>query len=165
MLSNILEVSRQNNAQDGITGILMYHDQLFFQVLEGEQTLVEHCYARIVKDQRHTNICLMWDYPVDRKVFSDWAMGYVGPDEIDGHTDGAYRTLAGLVTEESATKDRDIVALELARQMFRGFHSRHARYGVTDKARIHSPETSVGPQVGLAFEGKPNNHRFLFKRA
>ena len=31
-LSDILEVSRLNNARDEITGILMYHDELFFQV-------------------------------------------------------------------------------------------------------------------------------------
>jgi len=34
-LSDILSVSAHNNERDGVTGLLMYHDQLFFQVLEG----------------------------------------------------------------------------------------------------------------------------------
>lgn len=46
-VSDILGSSRINNARDGITGLLVYHDQLFFQVLEGNRSVVEHCYARI----------------------------------------------------------------------------------------------------------------------
>ena len=43
-LSDILEASQRNNARDEITGILMYHDDMFFQVLEGDRSAVENCY-------------------------------------------------------------------------------------------------------------------------
>jgi hypothetical protein len=39
-----LEVSQRNNDRDVITGILLYNDRTFFQVLEGKQSAVEDCY-------------------------------------------------------------------------------------------------------------------------
>ncbi|WP_092891658.1 BLUF domain-containing protein [Roseicitreum antarcticum] len=56
LLNDILTVSEKNNTRDGISGILMYHDQLFFQVLEGERTCVKNCYDRILLDPRHSAI-------------------------------------------------------------------------------------------------------------
>ncbi len=121
VLSEILEVSERNNARDGITGVLMYHDRLFFQVLEGDRDLVEHCYERIVKDFRHTGISLMWDNPVEERVFSDWAMGYAGSVPIGDYTSASSRSLADLLSEDDATKKSNIVVLGLARQMFKDF--------------------------------------------
>ncbi len=43
LLSDVLTASKRNNTLDGISDVLMYHDQSFFQVLEGERTLVKNC--------------------------------------------------------------------------------------------------------------------------
>jgi hypothetical protein len=60
-LSDILGVSRRNNSRDEITGILMYADRTFFQVLEGEQSAVEDCYYKqILNDPRHCRLALYW---------------------------------------------------------------------------------------------------------
>lgn len=121
LLSDILKVSVQNNKRDGITGVLMHHDKIFFQVLEGGRSEVERCYARIIRDSRHTSIALMWDDSVEARVFSDWAMGYAGPDEIGRYTRNSFQSLADLASSENSTKDGGRLALELARNMFRDF--------------------------------------------
>ncbi|TYB83737.1 BLUF domain-containing protein [Oceaniovalibus sp. ACAM 378] len=123
-LSDILEVSVRNNERDGIGGVLMYHDQLFFQILEGEGRLVEQCYGRICRDPRHSGISIALDETVEARSFPDWLMGYVGPDEIGEHTGGAMLSLAGLNAPELSDGDKRGHALELARIMFKKFSKR-----------------------------------------
>lgn len=118
-LSDILEVSRRNNSRDEITGILMYEDRTFFQVLEGEQSAVEDCYyKRILNDPRHCRSALYWYGLAERRAFSDWAMGYVGPHEIGRYTKDKFTSLddlSGDVTSPANSKD---LALELARSVY-----------------------------------------------
>lgn len=123
-LSDILEVSVRNNERDGISGVLMYHDKLFFQVLEGEGRLVQQCYERICRDPRHSGISLALDETVEARSFPDWLMGYVGPDEISTNTSGAMLSLAGLKAPELSDADKRGHALALAQIMFKNFSKR-----------------------------------------
>jgi len=124
-LSDILEASRRNNARDEITGILMYHDDMFFQVLEGDRSAVEKCYyERISHDPRHESLSLMWTDAVKSRTFSDWAMGYVGPDEIGQYTQNSFQSLSCLKRDEAVAANTNGIALELARLMFSDFKRR-----------------------------------------
>ena len=119
-LSDILEVSQRSNAKDQITGVLMYHDKFFFQILEGEQAAVEDCYyRRILRDPRHSNMSLTWSDDVERRTFSDWLMGYAGPDEIGQFTRGKFHSLEHLKTDKDLNEPVKHVALELALLIFR----------------------------------------------
>ncbi len=77
-LTRLVRVSRQNNARDGITGILLYSDGSFFQVLEGEEKAVDELFSRIEKDERHHSITVIVREPIARRSFGDWSMGYAG---------------------------------------------------------------------------------------
>jgi len=119
-LSDILEVSERNNARDQITGVLMYHDQLFFQVLEGEQAAVEDCYnRRIYHDPRHFGLSISWSDSVETRTFSGWLMGYAGPDEIGQYTKGRFHSLEQLKGDKGFNEPNKDVALELALAVFR----------------------------------------------
>ncbi len=122
VLSDILKVSARNNERDGITGVLMYHNELFFQVLEGEDRAVGQCYNRISIDPRHSSIVKNLDETVEVRSFSDWLMGYVGPDEIGEHTGGAMLSLADLRAPDFSEVDKCGIALGLAHQVFKGFN-------------------------------------------
>jgi len=125
MLSDILEVSQRNNARDDITGVLMYHDKLFFQVLEGDQSAVEDCYhKRIYHDPRHSGLSLVWCDEVECRAFSDWEMGYVGPGEIGRYTKNTFKSLSDLRRDEAMPANTNEIALELARAMFSDFKRR-----------------------------------------
>jgi hypothetical protein len=52
-IAAILKVSRQNNARDGITGLLIFDGKRFLQALEGPGPLVEAAFQRIKADPRH----------------------------------------------------------------------------------------------------------------
>ena len=118
-LSDILGASRRNNSRDEITGILMYEDRTFFQVLEGEQSAVEDCYYnRIFKDPRHCRLSLYWYGLAERRLFSDWAMGYVGPHEIGRYTNDKFTSLDDLSGDETNPANSKDLALELARSVY-----------------------------------------------
>lgn len=119
LLSDILNVSQKNNTRDGICGTLMYHDQLFFQVLEGERTRIKNCYVRILNDQRHSGISLQWEGETETRAFTSWPMGYAGPDEIGLHCGRQLASLVDLHSGKDANQNRNNVALQLARVMFR----------------------------------------------
>ena len=120
MLSDILEVSRQNNKRDGISGVLMYHDRTFFQILEGERLVVEDCYGRIARDFRHTDLEIVIDEAIDERSFAKWAMRYAGPDEIQGHIKHSLRSLADLTYDKGVSVDAGKRALELSHKVFDG---------------------------------------------
>ncbi|WP_139226513.1 BLUF domain-containing protein [Sulfitobacter marinus] len=75
-ISDLLKQSKANNARDGLTGLLVYHDRLFFQIIEGDRDKVEACYNRIQKDQRHRKLFLMWEGDSEKRAFDDWKMAY-----------------------------------------------------------------------------------------
>ena len=52
-LTRLLETSRKNNTADGVTGMLLYHDGNFFQVLEGDRDAVIGVFRRVERDPRH----------------------------------------------------------------------------------------------------------------
>jgi len=55
-LMELLDVARWKNAELGVTGMLLYCEGSFFQVLEGEAETLERLFAMIRKDPRHHRI-------------------------------------------------------------------------------------------------------------
>lgn len=58
-LLELLRVSRENNMRDGITGLLLYKDGKFMQLLEGPEATVCATYSRIEKDRRHHDVTIL----------------------------------------------------------------------------------------------------------
>ncbi|MDT0576885.1 EAL domain-containing protein [Croceicoccus sp. F390] len=77
-VDHIMEASRRNNERAGITGALMFTEDLFAQVLEGSKDALESVFNRIQMDERHDDIQLLSIDPIDQRSFGNWAMAYVG---------------------------------------------------------------------------------------
>jgi hypothetical protein len=73
---DLLQVARTNNARLGISGILLYIDESFFQVLEGEQSVIESLYEKIERDPRHTEVTKLIQKPTHSRTFGEWSMGF-----------------------------------------------------------------------------------------
>lgn len=91
-LHEILRVSRENNQAAGLTGMLLYHNRLFIQALEGEESLVDPLFRKICKDPRHRNVVKIFKENIRERSFGDWAMGFNTLDksdvqDIEGYTD------------------------------------------------------------------------------
>ncbi|MGI4736144.1 MAG: BLUF domain-containing protein [Janthinobacterium lividum] len=83
-LQALLEQSRTYNAAQQITGLLLYSDGQFVQVVEGPEAEVRSLYARIQADPRHTQVVTVSDGPGPQRWFGDWhmAFGYVDAPEV-----------------------------------------------------------------------------------
>jgi hypothetical protein len=75
-LTTILQQSRQNNSESGVTGVMLYVRGSIIQVLEGEKEIVESLYQRIEKDHRHYEVVRVFSRPITNRLFADWNMGY-----------------------------------------------------------------------------------------
>ena len=75
-LEELLRVSIENNRRQNITGLLLYAEGIFIQMLEGEDEAVKQAYRKISRDQRHKGITPIAEGPTETRFFPDWAMGF-----------------------------------------------------------------------------------------
>ena len=75
-LEDILKTARENNARLGITGMLLYGNKTFIQILEGEEDVVHKLVKTIKRDPRHTNFQIVKQKPIERHEYADWSMGF-----------------------------------------------------------------------------------------
>jgi hypothetical protein len=74
MLGGILIQARRNNARDGLTGALIVRHDLYLQLLEGPDAVVETTYGRICRDNRHLAVRLISCAAVTERLFPEWSM-------------------------------------------------------------------------------------------
>jgi hypothetical protein len=75
-LLTLLAQSRKNNLPTDITGMLLYMEGCFFQVLEGEAGQLEKLFEKIAKDPRHHDVMKLILEPIETRCFSNWTMGF-----------------------------------------------------------------------------------------
>ncbi len=82
-LEALLVQAREFNRQHEISGLLLYRDGNFMQLIEGPKEHVESLYSRILADPRHHMIITLLQEPVSDRLFSGWAMAYKPLTEPD----------------------------------------------------------------------------------
>lgn len=79
-LEEILEDARKGNEARDVTGVLLYTDGVFLQILEGERNTVQSLLSSIRADERHGDMKVFYESEVPTRAFSDWRMAYLSPD-------------------------------------------------------------------------------------
>ncbi|NND37992.1 MAG: BLUF domain-containing protein, partial [Pseudomonadales bacterium] len=75
-LLDLLKVSRRRNGRLLLTGLLLYADGRFMQVLEGKEQSVREVYDSILADSRHTDIQTLRLQEKEKRHFPDWTMAF-----------------------------------------------------------------------------------------
>ena len=75
-LEDLYLKARTNNSKNNITGILIYLDRNFLQVLEGEEEIVDDTFKKISTDSRHKNIFNIIDTTTEQRIFEDYNFGF-----------------------------------------------------------------------------------------
>lgn len=73
-LDAILAVSRRRNRADGITGVLLYDDRRYLQLLEGDHDALARCFLRIAMHPAHREIAVIAFEDSAVRLFSGWDM-------------------------------------------------------------------------------------------
>jgi hypothetical protein len=87
-IEKILESCKKNNPPLNITGVLLYSDQKFIQLVEGEYKVINDLYDKIKTDPRHDQTRLISMGPIQAKAFPSWHMGArkIAGNEVDFKT-------------------------------------------------------------------------------
>ena len=102
----LLTECREFNRAHGITGMLLYIQGKFIQVLEGSQHEVTALFDRIAGDRRHQRVAVVLEGDSEHRHFKDWSMGFrrLTPDEarqLGGFEDIDHFFARKRVTEKS----------------------------------------------------------------
>ena len=73
---DILSAARKNNKANDVSGMLLYENGSFLQILEGEEETVNDLFEHISKDDRHNSIVKIISEAIAQRDFSDWSMGF-----------------------------------------------------------------------------------------
>lgn len=101
-LKAILAKAREKNKRLNVTGMLLYRDRFFIQVLEGEQDVVEPLFDVIAADDRHTNVLKIYSNEISERSFSDWSMGFNKLEEVENEPIPGYNDF---LTDPTAKSD------------------------------------------------------------
>ncbi len=106
-VDRILVTARRANPTLGITGLLVFGGELFFQWLEGPPPAVQGLMQKLADDPRHHSIVVLSrSEEVRDRLFPDWSMERVDTDSIrdvlhdalgEPHDDATLATLQAML--------------------------------------------------------------------
>ena len=85
-LSVVADIARQArifNAENGITGLLIFDGMRFCQQLEGKQKDVLALIDRISKDERHSDVTVFHHGNLANRRFSSFALAFTNVDDVE----------------------------------------------------------------------------------
>ncbi len=75
-IAALVEQARANNARDDLTGVLIYNEQNFMQLIEGPADRVEACLGLIRADRRHSGMIELRRRPIAARASADFTVLY-----------------------------------------------------------------------------------------
>jgi hypothetical protein len=93
-LKMMLKKSRKRNEKSGVTGMLLYREPFFMQILEGEDNVISGLFDRIKKDPRHHKTSPIYKKGIEQRHFKNWTMGFekLNNENIEGFSDVLKKT-------------------------------------------------------------------------
>jgi hypothetical protein len=111
-LEAILATARMRNLRDDVTGALICRHDLFMQLLEGPRDRVTATFGRILRDDRHVDVSLLWCGDAAVRMFPDWTMR---EDSVPSWMWSREALAAGAIARATAEEARQVF-VRLARQ-------------------------------------------------
>lgn len=115
-LEDIHRTAREQNAMDGITGLLVFNGTHFLQIIEGSEGAIDELLEKLRRDSRHSGFEVRDRRKVERRSFPDWSMELV---RVNASYFEAKDTIADLLpnTVPDAIQSRILRMTELISRM------------------------------------------------
>ena len=112
-IPDLLKQVRIANAKQELTGVLLYIERSFLQVLEGQPEMVDAAFSKILRDKRHMQVTLIARESLVERAFEGWTMIHktldpVEAGELIGEPD--YFTTAPWVTRLDLDRAKALLA-------------------------------------------------------
>lgn len=116
-LGALLAQSRESNEREDITGVLLFRNGYFLQVLEGPDAAVRAKLDRIKHDERHTQVRVILEELVEDRQFPEWTMGFPAAERDLEEVPGYRSTFEDL----DQTPTADVPSASAVRELVRWF--------------------------------------------
>ena len=110
-IGDIITTSKANNPKRGVTGILLYHQGKFVQVIEGEEEDLRKLMTIIEKDERHTNVQYLVDEKVNERGFDQWNMDFFNLSDKDSLDYESMQQISRLYKKQPLVRSDQLVKM------------------------------------------------------
>ena len=107
---------QSRNQKDGLTGLLLYGNGHFLQLLEGRRQPLVLAYDRISRDERHEKLTVLLDGPITQRTFPEWAMGVLNVDTAADVDRQRFRAIVAAFEKSPGPMPENAAALALLRE-------------------------------------------------
>ena len=97
-LDRIYFRAKSSNAQASITGLMLFYEGAFLQVLEGPIAGVSSLLERIRRDRRHANFTVLEAGPAEERLFPDAPMRFIAARNLSPGEKQAFSDLRQAVS-------------------------------------------------------------------
>jgi len=119
-IEKILQTARAHNASNNITGLMLYTDTKFVQLIEGEKEVIEKLYSKINVDKRHTTPYVISTDLIRERAFPSWQMASkrIGSSEVNYVTNILPTEKTVFENILAGNKENGFFVLELMKRFF-----------------------------------------------
>lgn len=115
-LLDLLLQCRRNNEAMGVTGMLLYGDRTFLQVIEGDDAVIDELVETITADPRHDAVQFLHRKPIEARQYGGWSMGFEKvADEDFGKVEGLAKFRVDDFTVDYLSNNESIANMLLQR--------------------------------------------------
>lgn len=79
-IKNVLRNSKSWNNEHDITGLLLFSEGNFFQIIEGEKSLIHELFENIQSDKRHRNIMQIFGKDIHKEAYDGYESDFVSEE-------------------------------------------------------------------------------------
>jgi hypothetical protein len=112
-LIELLKKARENNRLLDITGMLLYVNGKFMQVLEGKPQTVKDLYSHISNDMRHKRVTTLLEGESPNRIFDRWSMGFKKLSDDDFKNLSGFEDTDEFFLRQHLTEDSSLVMVFL----------------------------------------------------
>lgn len=99
-ITALAEDSRRRNEAEGVTGVLLVTGGIFFQIIEGDDAVVDDLFRRIEEDSRHCDLIrLATESDVTERAFPGWSMRVFDLDRSPDEMTQPFRRIVSVLTD------------------------------------------------------------------
>ncbi len=126
-LRDILQSSQLRNADLNLTGMLLYCNGKFLQVLEGKKEDVHSLFYKISRDTRHRDLNVLLEGTIATRNFKNWSMGFKSLDVASAREISGFEDIDQFFTLNKATNSSHPALIFLS-LFYQKNHSDHLLY-------------------------------------
>jgi Sensors of blue-light using FAD len=126
-LRDILQSSQLRNADLNLTGMLLYCNGKFLQVLEGKKEDVNSLFYKISRDTRHRDLSVLLEGTIGERNFKNWSMGFKSLDVASAREISGFEDIDQFFTLNNVTNNSHPALIFLS-LFYQKNHSDHLLY-------------------------------------